>query len=206
MQSDIQQRYAASHPGQVQVVGIDLWNGSASQLAQFKVQTGATFPLALNGAAAAGGNLEVLYGTYDNYIVLNKQGIVRYHAALSWPHGTRYHLDEIQGCVDSLVTAVLDVPGPAPVSLALSAGPNPSRGAVRVTLALPADVRSVRVTLHDVAGRELAVLASGALPAGRHDWSWDGRDTLGRRVAPGLYLVRAVAGEQARTSRVVVSR
>lgn len=206
MQNDIQQRYAVSHPGQVQVVGIDLWNGSESQLAQFKVQTGATFPLALNGAAAAGGNLEVLYGTFDNYIVLNKQGIVRYHAALVWPHGTRYHLNEIQGCVDSLVTAVLDVPGLAPVWLALSAGPNPSRGAVSVRLALPADERSVRVTVHDVAGRELAVLASGALPAGRHDWSWDGRDRRGGPVAAGLYLIRVAAGEQVRSSRVVLSR
>ena len=206
MQNDIAAYYAATKPGEVQVVGVDLWNGSPAQLAQFRVQTGATFPLALNGAAASGGNLEVLYGTFDNYIVLNKQGIVRYHAALVWPHGTRYHLNEIRATVDSLVTPTLDAPGGPPSALSLSAGPNPARGPVRVTLALPTDTRSVRVTVHDVAGRELAVLAYGALPAGRHEWSWDGRDVHGKRAAPGLYLIRAVAGGRVRTSRVVLSR
>lgn len=206
MQSDIAAYYAATKPGEVQVVGIDLWNGSPAQLAQFRVQTGATFPLALNGAAASGGNLEVLYGTFDNYIVLNKQGIVRYHAALIWPHGTRYHLNEIRATVDSLVTPTLDVPGGPPSVLALSAGPNPARGPVRVALALPSDERSVRVTVHDVAGREVALLARGALSAGRHEWSWNGRDVAGARAAPGLYLVRVVAGEQVKSSRVVLSR
>jgi hypothetical protein len=206
VQSDIAAYYAATRPGEVQVLGVDLWNGSQPQLGQFKVQTGATFPLALNGASATGGNLEVLYGTYDNYIVLNKQGIVRYHAALAWPHGTRYHLNEIRACVDSLVAPVLDVPGSRPAALELAAAPNPSRGPVRVTLALPQDERAVRVSVHDVAGREVAVLASGALAAGAHAWSWDGRDTRGIAVAPGLYLVRAAAGEQVRVRRVVVAR
>lgn len=206
MQSDIAAHYAATKPGEVQVVGIDLWNGSASQLAQFKVQTGATFPLALNGAAAAGGNLEVLYGTYDNYIVLNKQGIVRYHAALAWPHGTRYHLDEIRACVDSLVGPTLDAPEGRPATISLSAAPNPARGPVRVTLALPTAERQVRVSVHDVAGRELAVLADGPVAAGRHEWHWDGSDARGNRAAPGLYLIRASAGERVRSSRVVLSR
>ena len=206
MQNDIAAHYAATKPGEVQVVGLDLWNGTPAQLAQFRVQTGATFPLALNGASATGGNLEVLYGTYDNYIVLNKQGIVRYQAALAWPHGTRYHLDEIRACVDSLVAPTLDAPGGAPVAFALSAGPNPSRGAVRVALALPSAERALRVTVHDVAGRELAVLTDGAVTAGRHEWIWDGRDARGARAAPGLYLVRAAAGERVRTGRVVLVR
>jgi len=34
VQSDIRQHHAATHPGQVHVLGIDLWNGSALQLAQ----------------------------------------------------------------------------------------------------------------------------------------------------------------------------
>ncbi len=206
MQQDLAAHYATTRPGEVQVLGVDLWNGSPAQLGQFKLQTGATFPLALNGASATGGNIEVLYGTYDNYIVLNKQGIVRYHAALAWPHGTRYHLDEIRSCVDSLVASVLDVPGSRSASPVLAAGPNPSRGFVRVSLTLPHDERAVRVSVHDVAGRELAVLASGALAAGAHAWSWDGRDPRGVVVAPGLFLVRAAAGERVRTRRVVVTR
>src|SRR5206468_486823 len=132
-------------------------------MTSFQQQTGVTFPLALQGAAAAGGNVEMLYGTYDNYIVLNKQGIVRYHAALRWPHGNRYHPDEIRGSVDSLVTPVLDVPGGARApSFELTAGPNPSRGSVRVRLATPHPVPAASVSVHDVAGREVVTLWDGS--------------------------------------------
>lgn len=196
------QAYATSHPGQVQVVGVDLWNGTASQMNVFRQQTGATFPLALNGAAAAGGNVEALVGTYDNYVVVSKQGIVRYHAALTWPHGNRYHLDEIRAAIDSLVTPVLDAPG-APPALAFTVGPNPARGAVRLSIALPEAVADARVQVLDLAGREVAMLASGALPAGRHEFLWNHAQ---RAIAPGVYMVRAVLGTRSVTRRVVVVR
>ena len=189
------------------MLGVDLWNGTAAQLTSFQQQTGATFPLALQGAAAAGGNMELLYGTYDNYIVLNKQGTVRYHAALRWPHGNRYHPDEIRGCVDSLVTAVLDVPGGAAVpSLALSAGPNPARGSVRLTLTTPRAESSARVSVFDVAGREISLLWNGALAAGTHDMTWDAGCLRGASAPAGLYLVRARLGAEVRVRRVIVAR
>jgi len=93
VQANVAQYYEANHPGQVQVIGVDEWNGTAAQLRSFKSQTGVTFPLLLNGASATGGNFATLYGTYDNYVVVNKQGIVRYHAALAWPLVNRYHLN-----------------------------------------------------------------------------------------------------------------
>ena len=77
---------------------------------------------------------------------------------------------------------------------------------MRVALAMPPAARSLRVSVHDVAGREWAVLADGAVSAGRHEWSWNGRDARGARAAPGLYLVRAAAGERVRMSRVVLMR
>ena len=138
--------------------------------------------------------------------MLNKQGIVRYHAALRWPHGNRYHLNEILGSVDSLVTAVLDVPGGSAVSMALSAAPNPSRGSVRVTLVTPRVAPRAQLTVHDVAGREIAMLWSGALDAGVHEFVWDSRDAGGVAVRAGLYLVRAVVGSERRVRRVVVAR
>jgi hypothetical protein len=87
------------------VLGPDLYNGNSAQLTGFRDQTGATFPLLLNGASGAGNeNLFIPYGQYDNYVVINKQGIIRYHAYDLWSHGNRYHLDEIRAAVDSLVT------------------------------------------------------------------------------------------------------
>ncbi|UCG44322.1 MAG: hypothetical protein JSU73_06890 [candidate division WOR-3 bacterium] len=42
-------------------------------------------------------------------------------------------------------------------------------------------------------GRRVRTLASGRHQAGRSELVWDGRDDLGRRVAPGAYLVRLSA-------------
>lgn len=206
MQTDIAQYYETSHPGQVQVVGVDEWNGTIVDLRGFKNQTGATYPLLLNGAAAAGGNFATLYGTYDNYIVVNKQGIVRYHAALIWPHGNRYHLNEIRGTVDSLVTQVVGVePGGAPRELRLTSAPNPARGAAAIELAVPAGgARSVRVTVHDVGGRKVATLWEGAVPAGVTRLPWPGADGAGATLPPGVYLVRARLDGRDLVHRMVV--
>ena len=57
-----------------------------------------------------------------------------------------------------------------------------------VGVVLPAAAR-IRLTILDMAGREVAVLADGAAAAGRSEFGWDGR--IGRDRAPaGLYFVR----------------
>ena len=45
--------------------------------------------------------------------------------------------------------------------------PNPVRGSTRFQFALPQEAR-VHLSVHDVQGRELLVLADGSYPAGRH--------------------------------------
>ena len=206
MQDDIAEYYEASFPGQVQVVGVDLWNGTAVDLRGFRDGFGATFPLLLNGDSPAGGTFSTLYGTYDNYVVVNKQGIVRYHAALGWPHGNRYHLNEIRGCVDSLVSSTVGVePDPAPEAFRLSSAPNPSRGSTTVELAIPAgEATSALVTVHDVGGRRVATLWEGVVPAGVSRFAWPQVDAAGRPLAPGVYLVRSRIGSRHLVHRAVV--
>jgi hypothetical protein len=206
VQASVAQYYEANYPGQVQVIGVDEWNGTAVQLRSFKNQTGVTFPLLLNGAVATGGNFATLYGTYDNYIVVNKQGIVRYHAALAWPLGNRYHLSEIRGCVDSLVTQVVGVePGPVSPALRLSSVPNPARGAATVELALPVGGgTTATVTVHDLNGRRIATVWDGPVAAGLSRFAWSHTDASGTRLAPGVYLVRARVGTRLLVHRAVV--
>ncbi|MCA9729930.1 MAG: hypothetical protein KC729_19760, partial [Candidatus Eisenbacteria bacterium] len=61
-----------------------------------------------------------------------------------------------------------------------------SRTSIRFTLG-----RSESVTLfvHDTAGRRVATLIDGPLPAGPHEVQWNGRDQDGRRLPPGLYFM-----------------
>ncbi|MEM1043800.1 MAG: M14 family zinc carboxypeptidase [Bacteroidota bacterium] len=79
-------------------------------------------------------------------------------------------------------------------------GPNPVRAATGLafTLAAPADVR---LAVYDVLGREVAVLADGAYPAGRHTLRVDASG-----LAPSLYLVRLSAGRDTAVRRLTVVR
>jgi flagellar hook assembly protein FlgD len=60
----------------------------------------------------------------------------------------------------------------------------------------------VELSVHDLAGRRVRTLASGTLAAGRHTLAWDGADDGGRRVHPGVYLLRLADGERVQTRRV----
>jgi hypothetical protein len=78
--------------------------------------------------------------------------------------------------------------------------PNP----FRTSAALPFDLDRpgrVRVTVHDVLGRELAVLVDGERPAGRHE-----AVLTAAGLAGGVYLVRMETGSSAGTRTVTLIR
>jgi hypothetical protein len=76
-----------------------------------------------------------------------------------------------------------------PSEVALSpVRPNPSRGLVQLSFALPR-TSHVRLSVLDVMGREVGVLAEGEFTAGEHPVAWDGSTSKGR-IHPGLYFVR----------------
>jgi hypothetical protein len=66
--------------------------------------------------------------------------------------------------------------------------PNPTHGRAHMSFALP-HATQVRLSVLDIQGREVAVLAQGTYEAGRHSLQWDGHGAAGA-VHAGLYLVR----------------
>jgi len=79
--------------------------------------------------------------------------------------------------------------------------PNPVRGSGLIGFALPA-AAPVRLSVLDVQGREVAVLAEGAFAAGRHQVRWEHTGGQG----PGLYFVRLNAAGRTLVRRAVVMR
>ncbi len=72
-----------------------------------------------------------------------------------------------------------------PRGLAFSFEPNPVRGALRVSFALPSG-GPFALRLYDSAGRAVAMVAEGTWSAGAHEAAWDAS-----RLAPGVYFARA---------------
>ncbi len=90
-----------------------------------------------------------------------------------------------------------------PQRIALTApAPNPSRGASRFALALPAG-GTTEVTVYDAAGRRVRDLYSGVAPPGSLPLAWDGSDAHGHRAGAGVYFVRASAAGSVTTRRLV---
>jgi choice-of-anchor B domain-containing protein len=121
--------------------------------------------------------------------------------------GDEVEQNVVEAAIDDLAAydatdAVAVIAPTAPVRLAFSVAPNPARGAVSLSLDLPAP-GLVSVELLDVQGRHVATLHRGAAPAGRLPMHWEGRDEAGQRVAAGLYFARATTDQGVATTRFV---
>ena len=93
----------------------------------------------------------------------------------------------------------------APKSFGLSAAwPNPSRGPLTLQFTVPR-LSHIKLSVVDLQGREVAVLARGEQSAGRYQVNWDGRTDKGA-VQPGLYFVRFSTPEKQIVNRVTIAR
>lgn len=77
--------------------------------------------------------------------------------------------------------------------LLMPARPNPFRDGTEIQFVL-ARGGDARVSVYDVSGRRVAVLADGFHPAGAHRTAWDGRTLEGARAASGVYFVELASG------------
>ena len=103
-----------------------------------------------------------------------------------------------QSAADSSITDVwsipIGVPPAAPAAATLSpVRPNPSSGRLSTMLSVPGPT-TIDAAVFDLAGRRVRTILSG-VRGGATKLEWDGRDELGHRVAAGLYVLRARAGE-----------
>lgn len=151
----------------------------------------------ISGSTIAGAGTKVLF----------VQRVAQYDAG-------SYRLVATNGCgSDSSNAATLtvnqtvDVAGGLPGTTLFEAiSPNPAMGTARLAFAL-ARPATVRMGVHDIAGRLVRRLDLGMLPAGRHGAIWDGRGESGTPVAAGVYIVTfAVDGRRHGVRRVTVLR
>jgi hypothetical protein len=76
--------------------------------------------------------------------------------------------------------------------------PNPSRGSgLAIAFTLPG-AEPARLALFDIAGRRVSERSVGELGAGRHEVNL----AAGRRLAPGIYLIKLTQGARSLTRHV----
>ena len=94
---------------------------------------------------------------------------------------------------------------PAPgASLLLPPWPNPCNPTAQISFDL-AESAGVELSIFDERGRRLRRLIDAALPAGRHEAVWDGRDDAGRDLPSGQYLIRlALNGDATGPARKLI--
>ncbi len=109
---------------------------------------------------------------------------------------------EVGGHEDLYGPVAVTTPKWAPLETALTgAVPNPFRGETRIRFSL-ARPGPAKLVIYDVAGRAVASLVDGPLPAGDHSVLWDGRTSTGR-AASGIYFARFDAVSKRQTERIV---
>jgi len=83
--------------------------------------------------------------------------------------------------------------------------PNPFTASTRFDFHL-AEPGPVRLDVYDVAGRLVARLVAGSLPAGEHGIAWNGRDDQGAFVPSGVYFCKLESGGAAVTRKLLLNR
>ncbi len=81
-----------------------------------------------------------------------------------------------------------------------SANPVHDTASLRLTLA---EASNVDLAIFDSTGRRVADLGRGIRPAGAHDLTWNGKDSIGRIAPSGMYFVRARIETGRSTDRIV---
>ncbi len=105
--------------------------------------------------------------------------------------------------IPAIAIGIGDDATPPALSL-VKARPNPFNPRTTITFDVAA-TSDVRLSIHDLAGRQVRILVQDNLTAGRHAVPWDGRDDRGRALPAGVYICRARTADAASAIRLTWS-
>jgi hypothetical protein len=83
--------------------------------------------------------------------------------------------------------------------------PNPFNPQVNIKFQI-ARASDVKLTVHNVLGQQVKVLANKKLTAGSHTVTWDGTDSYGKLVPSGIYFYTLQAGSLNQTRKMVLAK
>jgi hypothetical protein len=81
--------------------------------------------------------------------------------------------------------------------------PNPFNNETVIRVFLSEKV-SVVLTVYDAFGRKVRTLYTGPKVKGLHRFKWDGKDSVGRSLASGVYFYELISGEERLTKKMLI--
>lgn len=197
---------------QVTVSADSLWGDlglAGGLLLEVSVRNAVGAPVAGADLDVAGNGVGTIYTPHDNTGADGRTVVAvpagTWDLLVTPPPGAGLRPATVIGLVVTIDTSL-------PVTLETAAGPvpaidavhpNPATGPVTVSYSLPVGTTAI-VTVHDVRGRLVATIATGARAAGGHESTWDGTTATGARAAAGVYLVRLATPAGTATRRVAL--
>jgi len=183
IQTEIANKYSAED---VQVLGLDVWNGGTSGLTSYKGSTGVSFPL-LNNA----GSVQSLYGVprQDYTVIVDQNGIVQ-EVHDNYP--SNLDIGNSQDIIDQLLTAtaIKNNPEIKPVSFGIKGNyPNPFNPATKIRFDIN-KTQNIKLQVYNITGQLVSALADDIYNSGSYEITWNGTDQLGNNMASGVYFAR----------------
>jgi hypothetical protein len=108
----------------------------------------------------------------------------------------------------STVSAGVEAGGDGPAFSTLTVprvSPNPFGGKTTIEFTVPKTCL-VEMAIYNMLGQRVTVLLDAMQSGGHHTIGWDGTDSSGRPVSPGVYLCRLEVGRQVSCRKIVVIR
>lgn len=153
------------------------------------------------------GDVDIVYGGWDLSMHAWDMPFDANGSVMPWATFRGHnHRDGVHRRVS--LTEVEGLPRPGGLSL-LPNHPNPFNPATTVRLYVPGNVgaiTSLEVKIFDIQGRMVRILHQGDIEPGWHDFTWNGRDDIGRAQASGVYLLRAQGDGQVRSTKMSLVR
>jgi hypothetical protein len=131
----------------------------------------------------------------DSLVVEWPSGLVDVHRSVS---AGFYRLDEGQGVLDAGVAVPRESVGWRIAAI----HPQPARDHQSIELFVEQPV-ALEIAVYDLAGRLVRKLHRGPIVSGPVAVDWDGLDARGRRIAPGVYFLRATDGRSLGSAKSV---
>ena len=192
----------------VQVIGVDVWNGSNNSVQNYAQGGGrnVTYPLGLNG-----GSVGSTWGVdRSSYAIVDATGKVAFITLNSVPYFQRYTTYR-QAIIDKLdeLTATTGVDAPTevtPEDFSLEQNsPNPfsATTSIRVSLGTQSASAHTRLVIYDLLGREIRNFTDIRPVNGNYSARWDGRTNRGEIAPPGIYFYALESGSQRVVKRLI---